>query len=82
MSPQVAVRLSEPLLERIDALVGSGRFETRADAIRAGIEELIDRERRREIGAAIAEGYTRVPQAEEREDELGTFPLDDPNGDG
>jgi len=71
MSPQVAVRLSEPLLERIDALVGSGRFETRAD-----------RERRREIGAAIAEGYTRVPQAEEREDELGTFPLDDPTGDG
>lgn len=76
MSPQIAVRLSEPLLERIDALVTSGRYETRAEAIRAGIEELLERQRRMEIGAAIADGYIRAPQAEDLEDELGRFPLD------
>lgn len=76
MSPQVAVRLGEELLERIDAMVDAGRFETRAEAIRAGIEELVDRERRREIGEAIVQGYRERPQAEDTDDELGLFPTD------
>lgn len=73
--PQVAVRLPASLLEEIDALVGSGRFETRADAIRSGIEGLIDRERRRRIGEAIVEGYRRIPQKDDIEQDLGTFPM-------
>jgi Arc/MetJ-type ribon-helix-helix transcriptional regulator len=76
MSPQVAVRLGEELLEHIDAMVDTGRFETRADAIRAGIEELVDRERRREIGEAIVRGYWEHPQADDADDELGSFPTD------
>ena len=77
MSPQIAVRLPAPLLDAIDAIVDSGRFETRADAIRAGIEQIVDHERRRRIGEAIVEGYGRTPQSEDREDELGDYPAPD-----
>lgn len=75
MSPQVAVRLSAPLLVDIDDLVASGRFESRAEAIRAGIEQLVDHERRRRTGEAIVEGYRRAPQAADRETELGEYPM-------
>ena len=74
MSPQIAVRLPVPLLDEIDALVTGGRFETRAEAIRAGIEALVDQERRARIGRDIVEGYRRLPQAEDIEEELGAFP--------
>lgn len=75
MSPQVAVRLSAPLLVEIDDLVASGRFETRAEVIRAGIEQLVDDERRRRVGEEIVEGYRRRPQTEDRETELGVYPM-------
>ena len=78
MSPQVAVRLPTPLLEEIDGLVDSGRFETRADAIRSGIELIVDTERRERIGHSIVGGYARVPQAEDVDEELGPYPAVDP----
>ena len=40
----------------------SGRFETKADAVRTALEALIDAERRADIGRQIVEGYQRVPQ--------------------
>jgi Arc/MetJ-type ribon-helix-helix transcriptional regulator len=77
MSPQIAVRLPAPLLDEIDELVDAGRFETRADAIRSGIELIVDAERRSRIGRAIVEGYERLPQAESLDEELGSYPADD-----
>ncbi len=77
MSPQIAVRLPAQLLDEIDTLVDAGRFETRAEAVRAGIEQLVDDERRRRIGEAIVQGYTRQPQAEDADEELGEFPPPD-----
>jgi Arc/MetJ-type ribon-helix-helix transcriptional regulator len=74
MSPQIAVRLPAPLLGEVDALVDTGRYETRAEAIRAGIEHLVEAERRRRIGDAIVDGYARRPQAEDRDEELGDYP--------
>ena len=61
---QIAVRLPEPLEKELDALVSAGAYATRAEAVRAGIEQLLDRHRRRAIGAAIAEGYQRMPQTD------------------
>ena len=46
----------------MDRLVGSGRFRTKADAVRAALEELVEEERRRDVGKQIAEGYRRIPQ--------------------
>lgn len=46
----------------VDDLVRDGVFESRSDAVRAGLEVLIERARREAVGRAIVEGYTRVPQ--------------------
>lgn len=66
MSEQIAVRLPDELAEALGRLVGpEGRFVTKADAVRSAIEDLVDREERRRIGQAIAEGYRRIPETEE-----------------
>jgi Arc/MetJ-type ribon-helix-helix transcriptional regulator len=62
MSIQIAVRIPSALIEDLDSVVASGRFETRADAVRAALEALLETERRAEIGRRIVEGYRRVPQ--------------------
>ena len=65
MSPQIAVRVDQELADRLDALVAEGRFPTKADAIRAAIEALLDVDRRRRIGEAIVEGYRRIPPGDD-----------------
>jgi Arc/MetJ-type ribon-helix-helix transcriptional regulator len=62
---QIAVRLPKEALDQLDALVDSGRFSSRAEVARTAIAELLDNERRRAVGDAIAEGYRRLPQTEE-----------------
>jgi Arc/MetJ-type ribon-helix-helix transcriptional regulator len=61
---QFAIRMSDELARALDGLVASGRFATRAEAVRAAIEGLLDAERRREIGRRIVEGYTAIPQTD------------------
>ena len=58
---QIAVRLPDELLSELDALVDSGVYESRAAAVRAGIEAVTELERRRVTDIAIAEGYLRTP---------------------
>jgi Arc/MetJ-type ribon-helix-helix transcriptional regulator len=62
MSVQIAIRIPTLLAEQLEALVASGRFETKADAVRAAVEALVDMERRADVGRRIVEGYQRVPQ--------------------
>lgn len=65
---QIAVRIPEDLLVQLDELVSSGVYESRAAAVRAGIETVMELERRRRIDRALVEGYRRVPPtAAERE---------------
>ena len=64
MSEQFAIRMSDDLARSLDDLVSAGRFATRAEAVRKAIEQLVDEERRREIGRLIVEGYTDAPQTE------------------
>jgi Arc/MetJ-type ribon-helix-helix transcriptional regulator len=65
MSEQIAVRIPRGLAESLEELVSEGRFETKAEAIRAGLEALVDGERRRTVGELIADGYRRLPQDED-----------------
>ena len=65
MSPQIAVRVSPELAAELDALVSGGVFETKADAIRAAIEALVDVDRRRRVGEAIVQGYRRTPPGDD-----------------
>jgi len=62
MSEQIAVRIPDDLAESLEDLVASGRFETKAEAIRSALETLVDIERRRRIGQLIVVGYLRTPQ--------------------
>jgi Arc/MetJ-type ribon-helix-helix transcriptional regulator len=62
MSVQIAIRIPYLLAEKLESLVASGRFETKADAVRAALEALVDAERRADVGRRIVEGYQRVPQ--------------------
>jgi Arc/MetJ-type ribon-helix-helix transcriptional regulator len=60
-SEQIAVRLPKDLLAKLDELVRSGLYESRAAAVRAGLEAISEIERRRQVDLSIIEGYTRTP---------------------
>lgn len=62
---QLVTRIDDDLARAIDALVEEGVVESRSDAVRVALRELIDRHRRRAIGQAIVDGYTRQPQTDE-----------------
>ena len=61
---QIAVRLPEELLIELDELVRRGVYDSRAAAVRAGIEAISEIERRRATDAALIDGYRRVPPTE------------------
>jgi Arc/MetJ-type ribon-helix-helix transcriptional regulator len=65
MSKQIEVRIPNALAKALDDLVSEGMFETRAQAIRAALQTLVDQERRRRMGELIADGYRRIPQDED-----------------
>jgi Arc/MetJ-type ribon-helix-helix transcriptional regulator len=58
---QIAVRLPTAQIEVLDDLVDRGVYATRAAAVRAGIEALVEIERRRRDDRSIVDGYTRTP---------------------
>lgn len=62
---QLVTRIPDGLAEEIDRLVAAGVVSSRSEAVRLGLERLVDRERRRQIGQAIVDGYTRIPQTED-----------------
>lgn len=62
MTVQLVTRLPDVLAEAVDGLVREGTFASRSDAVRAGLEILLERERREAVGRAIVDGYRRVPQ--------------------
>ena len=62
---QLVTRVPEDLIKGLDDLVASGAFESRSDAVREALFQLIDKHRREEIGRQIVEGYTRMPQTED-----------------
>jgi Arc/MetJ-type ribon-helix-helix transcriptional regulator len=63
--PQLVTRVDAQLVEAVDALVFAGVVESRSDAVRLGLERLVDRHRRDEIGRQIVEGYKRIPETDE-----------------
>ena len=62
---QLVTRLDDRLLAEIDELVSEGVAATRSDAVRLGLEALIDRHRRQQTGQAIVDAYRRHPQGDD-----------------
>ncbi|MFN0026017.1 MAG: ribbon-helix-helix domain-containing protein [Acidimicrobiales bacterium] len=64
MTRQVALKLPDELLDRLDALVAGGRFESRSHAIRGGLELVVEQEARRMIDEAFRIGFAALPEDE------------------
>ena len=63
MTVQLVTRVPDDVVAAIDDLVRGGVFESRSEAVRVGLADMIERRRRVALGQAIADGYRRVPQA-------------------
>ncbi len=61
---QLVTRVEDELAAAVDELVAAGVVASRSEAVRLGLERLVDRYRRDEIGARITKGYRSVPQTE------------------
>ena len=59
---QLVTRVDDQLAAAVDELVEAGIVSSRSEAVRLGLERLVDRCRRDEIGAQIARGYRDRPQ--------------------
>ena len=65
---QLVTRVEERLMAAVDELVAAGVVASRSEAVRLGLERLVERYRRDRVGAEIVEGYRRLPQGD---DEVG-----------
>jgi Arc/MetJ-type ribon-helix-helix transcriptional regulator len=61
---QVVTRLDDKLVADLDGLVADGFVASRSEAVRMGLENLIEERRKARIDAQIVEAYTRQPQTE------------------
>jgi Arc/MetJ-type ribon-helix-helix transcriptional regulator len=61
---QLVTRVDDRLISRVDELVASGIVASRSEAVRLGLERLVERFRRDRIGAEIADAYRRRPQTD------------------
>lgn len=61
MSQQIAVRIPDDLAAELQRLVDRGAHATTAEAVRAGIRLVVAHERRKQVDAAIVDGYRRHP---------------------
>jgi Arc/MetJ-type ribon-helix-helix transcriptional regulator len=62
---QLVARLDDDLLAEVDRLVGEGVVSNRSEAVRIGLERLVEQRRRERVGATIVDAYRRLPQTDE-----------------
>jgi Arc/MetJ-type ribon-helix-helix transcriptional regulator len=62
---QVVTRLDDKLVADLDDLVADGLVASRSEAVRMGLEKLVEEHRRQRIAAEIVAGYTRQPETDE-----------------
>lgn len=65
MTTQLVARVDEQLVAAVDRLIAEGALTSRSEAVRRGLEVLVDQHRRRAVGKAIVDGYRREPQTPE-----------------
>ncbi len=61
---QLVTRVDDDLVASVDQIVEAGVVASRSEAVRFGLEQLVDRYRRTEIGQSIARGYQEHPQSD------------------
>lgn len=61
---QLVTRVDDTVVERIDELVAEGVVASRSEAVRLGLETLLERTKRRRVATAIVDAYRRRPQTQ------------------
>lgn len=64
MGRSVSFTLSDEDAARLDRAVAEGRFETREDALRAGLRSVLSVPNKKEIAQAYRRAYTEHPEEE------------------
>lgn len=59
---QLVTRVDDELAAAVDELIAAGVVTNRSEAVRLGLQRLVDRHRRDQVGARIVAGYRAVPQ--------------------
>lgn len=62
---QLVTRLDDRLMADVDGLVADGVVANRSEAVRLGLERLVDEHQRRRVGAEIVAAYRRLPQTDD-----------------
>ena len=62
---QLVTRIPDSLAADLDEMIAAGVVSNRSEAVRLGLERLVDRHRRDQVGAAIVAGYRALPQTDE-----------------
>jgi Arc/MetJ-type ribon-helix-helix transcriptional regulator len=62
---QMVARLDDALAAQVDELVALGVVGSRSEAIRMGLERLVDEHRRAQIGREIVRGFEAIPQRDD-----------------
>lgn len=57
-------RVDDELASAVDELIAAGVVANRSEAVRLGLQHLVDRHRRDQVGARIVAGYQAVPQTD------------------
>jgi Arc/MetJ-type ribon-helix-helix transcriptional regulator len=65
MTVQLVTRIPDDVMAAVDKLVQEGVFESRSDAVRAGLAVVVEKQRREATGNAIVDGYRRIPQQDD-----------------
>jgi Arc/MetJ-type ribon-helix-helix transcriptional regulator len=62
---QLVARVDEEFIKAIDELIADGVVASRSEAVRRGLQVLIDQSRRHRTADAIVRGYRAKPQTED-----------------
>ena len=59
---QLVTKVDDRLADAVDQLIAKGEFASRSEAVRVGLQRVVDESRRAGTAAAILAGYRRVPE--------------------
>ena len=59
---ELVVRIDNYLLAQLDEFVASGDAQSRSEAVRLALEEMLNRRRRSQVSEAIADAYRQNPE--------------------
>lgn len=62
---QLVARVDDGLMAAVDDLVAAGVVSSRSEAMRMGLQTLVNEHRRRIVGERIASAYRERPQTDE-----------------